>query len=95
MRARMRGLIGADGYEGVLLLAPCSSIHTYGMRFVIDVAFVDELGIVLEAYRDVDPGKVLHHPGAACVLERMSSVHRPWFEKGDELWLGANRKPGL
>ena len=40
-RARSRGLLGRDGVDGVLLLRPCRSVHTVGMRFPIDVAFCD------------------------------------------------------
>jgi uncharacterized protein len=40
-RARSRGLLGRDGVEGALLLRPCRSVHTVGMRFPIDVAFCD------------------------------------------------------
>ena len=41
-RARSRGLLRRDGVEGALLLQPCRSVHTVGMRFPIDVAFCDE-----------------------------------------------------
>lgn len=41
-RARARGLLGRDGVEGALLLRPCRSVHTLGMRFPIDVAFCDD-----------------------------------------------------
>jgi uncharacterized protein len=40
-RARSRGLLGRDGVDGALLLRPCRSVHTVGMRFPIDVAFCD------------------------------------------------------
>lgn len=39
--ARRRGLLGRDGIEGAILLAPARSVHTFGMRFSIDVAWVD------------------------------------------------------
>jgi len=39
--ARLRGLLGRDGVEGALLLRPARSVHTFGMRFPIDVAFCD------------------------------------------------------
>ena len=40
-RARSRGLLGRSGVEGALLLRPCRSVHSLGMRFSIDVAFCD------------------------------------------------------
>jgi len=39
--SRLRGLLGRDGIEGALYLHPAKSVHTLGMRFPIDVAFVD------------------------------------------------------
>lgn len=40
---RLRGLLGRSAFRPgeALVLAPCSSIHTLGMRFPIDVVFVD------------------------------------------------------
>ncbi|MFE5718571.1 DUF192 domain-containing protein [Streptomyces erythrochromogenes] len=40
-RARTRGLLGRDGIAGALLLTPAGSVHTFRMRFAIDVAFLD------------------------------------------------------
>jgi hypothetical protein len=50
-RARRKGLLGRAGVEGALLLRPCTSVHTAGMRFDIDVAFCDEDLKVLETVR--------------------------------------------
>lgn len=52
-----------------LLLGPCSSIHTFGMRFPIDVAFADAEGSVLRVIRGVSPRRVRRCPKAAVVLE--------------------------
>lgn len=40
-RARGRGLLGRNGIDGALLLDPAGSVHTFGMRFTIDVALCD------------------------------------------------------
>jgi hypothetical protein len=39
--ARRRGLLGRDAVDGALLLRPARSVHTIGMRFPIDVAWLD------------------------------------------------------
>ncbi len=44
---RVRGLLGRDGLDGALLLPRCRSVHTLGMRFAIDVAFLDRSGEVV------------------------------------------------
>jgi uncharacterized membrane protein (UPF0127 family) len=38
---RSHGLLGRDSVEGALLLRPAFVVHTFGMRFPIDVAFCD------------------------------------------------------
>ena len=42
-----RGLLGRDAIDGVLVLRPCRHVHTFRMRFAIDVAFCDVNGLVL------------------------------------------------
>nr|WP_037828503.1 DUF192 domain-containing protein [Streptomyces sp. NRRL S-325] len=56
-RARARGLLGADGVDGALLITPCGSVHTFRMRFTIDVAYLDRRFNVL-AVRRMKPGRL-------------------------------------
>lgn len=42
-----------------LLLAPCSSIHTFFMLFPIDLVMLDRSGCVLEVRRGVRPWRVV------------------------------------
>ena len=50
---RLRGLLGRDGLEPGegLLLRPASAVHTYFMRFPIDVVFLDRALVVLGDHR--------------------------------------------
>ncbi|MFE3515029.1 DUF192 domain-containing protein [Streptomyces sp. NPDC059166] len=56
-RARARGLLGVDGVDGALLITPCGSVHTFRMRFTIDVAYLDKDFRVL-AVRTMKPGRL-------------------------------------
>ena len=47
VRARTKGLLGLDRFDGAMVLQPCRQVHTIGMRFPIDVAFCDGSGAVL------------------------------------------------
>ena len=39
------------------LLAPCTSVHTLGMRSPVDVAFLDGKGRIVETWADLQPGR--------------------------------------
>ncbi len=70
----------------MLALVPCASIHTRGMAYAIDVAFVDKHGHVLAAERDLGPGGLRSCRGAWVTLERESDG-TPWVKAGDRLQL--------
>jgi len=46
--SRRRGLLKHDSFEGALVIDPCRWIHTVGMRFPIDVAYLDADGVVIK-----------------------------------------------
>ncbi|MFD9123275.1 DUF192 domain-containing protein [Kitasatospora sp. NPDC059571] len=78
VRARARGLLGLDGIDGALLLSPASAVHTLGMRFPIDVAYLDRELVVL-ATTAMRPW-VLGRPRlrARHVLEAEAGCWRAW-----------------
>jgi uncharacterized protein len=85
-RDRRKGLMGRDGLEGALLLRPCTSVHTVGMRFDIDVAFCDEALKVLETVRMRRWRVGLPRPGAHSVLEAEAGAFDRWrLRPGDQL----------
>ena len=47
-KGRLRGLLGRSGFEGALVLPNVRSVHTVGMAFDLDVAFVDADNIVIK-----------------------------------------------
>jgi len=92
--ARMRGMLGSPtaavaGREGeVLVLAPCNRIHTFGMRFALDVAYVAADGRVLRVACGLVPGRVPPRcPAAVAVLERRAAPE-DWFLPGQQVALG-------
>jgi len=53
-----------------LLIQPCNSIHTFFMRFPIDVLFLSEEKVIIDRRLSLKPGKVLRPvKGAKMVLE--------------------------
>ena len=57
--SRLRGLLGTrrlEPGEG-LWLKPCRQVHTIGMRYAIDVAFLDDTHRVVGVINALAPGK--------------------------------------
>lgn len=88
---RLRGLLWHDRsyLEGGMIVFPrCRSIHTFGMHEPLDVAFVDEAGLVIEVMRGIAPGRVLSNRAARFVCERFADESR-WLEEDD--WIDWSR----
>jgi uncharacterized protein len=77
--ARLLGLAGLSEAprQSALLIADCSSVHTFGMRFRIDVLFLGEDCEVIAERRNLPPGRVVWQRGARAVLEFPSSYAEP------------------
>ncbi|WP_405978910.1 DUF192 domain-containing protein [Streptomyces sp. NBC_00158] len=77
-RARTRGLLGRDGVEGALLLTPAGSVHTFRMRFPIDVAHLDRRMRVI-ALTTMPPGRLgLPRLRSRHVLEAEAGAMARW-----------------
>jgi len=54
---RRRGLLGAGETAEPMVISPCRWVHTIGVRFPLDVAYLDAAGTVLRTER-LRPGRV-------------------------------------
>ena len=52
-----------------LLIPRCRAVHTVGMRFRLDLHFLDARGLALSVRRGVRPGRFVREPAARSVLE--------------------------
>lgn len=68
-----------------LMIEPCCSVHTFFMRFPIDIIFVDRENKVIALYENVGRNKALPiHPGAKYVIELCAGeISALNVEKGD------------
>lgn len=72
VRGRITGLLGTDTPDPDLAVhfVPCNGIHTYGMRYPVDVVFLDRGGTVLRVDRNLAPNRLTGLiPAAASALE--------------------------
>jgi uncharacterized membrane protein (UPF0127 family) len=89
---RLKGLLGRDGLEPGegLLLRPASSVHTWFMRFAIDVVFLDRDLVVLGISDAVEPWRAAGKRGAKAALELPAGeAARRGLAVGDRLELVA------
>ena len=76
--ARLLGLAFTDRERagGGLLIPGCRSVHTFGMRFALDIAFLDAEGAAISRRRAVPPWRVVADRRAAAVLETPAEERR-------------------
>lgn len=83
---RARGLIGKRTYDGAMLLPRTRSIHSFGVRFALDVAFLDRDMKVLAIVRLRPWSLTLPRLRAAQTLEAKAGCFERWgLRVGDEL----------
>lgn len=71
---RMRGLLARPALksgEG-LLISPCRTVHTFGMRHALDLVFLDRHGRVCKLVPDLAPGRFAGSIAASMTLELAS-----------------------
>ena len=93
--SRLRGLLGSkrlDDTEG-LLLKRCSSVHTIGMRYPLDLVFMDQYGKVLKCREGLKPFRAASAKGAYYTLELNEGVVRKQgIEVNDQIeWQGVKK----
>ena len=89
-RARRTGLLGRDTLApgAVLAIAPTSAVHTFGMRFAIDVLFINRGGRVIKRALGLKPGRIAATLTAFAVLEFAAGAPEvAWTNVGDQLML--------
>ena len=77
-RARRRGLIGVQNIDEALVMQPCRWIHTFGVIHALDVAYLDQQGVVLRI-EHIKPKRV-GTPlwSASTVIEAASGSMERW-----------------
>lgn len=91
---RRRGLAGRESMPAgsALVIAPSQGIHTFGMRFAIDLVAADRDGVVVAVMRDVPPWRVRVAWRAFAMIELPAgTAASSQIRRGDRLVATANR----
>lgn len=97
--ARLTGLLGTLKPENGrgLCITPCTGVHTFGMKYPIDVVFLNAEGKVVEFKQNLVPNRMTRIiPSARSVLEFPSdTVMKDEIRVGDELLVTIDKKQHL
>jgi uncharacterized protein len=88
--ARRKGLLGRDSLAdgSAMIIAPTNAIHTFWMRFPIDVLFVRRDGFVVKVHERLAPWRAAVGPRAYAVIELPAgTLRRGDVKVGDGLTL--------
>jgi hypothetical protein len=89
-RSRRRGLARLDELPGdhALHIPQTPAVHTFGMRFALDLIWLDKDGTAVRVDRDVGPRRMRICPRARSVVETVSGQADAFLAAG----VGAGRK---
>lgn len=74
-------------HHEVILIKPCNSIHTFFMKFSIDVLFINENMEVIKKIDDLKPGKVIMpQKKGKMVLEGRTGIFKN-IDEGEKVYI--------
>jgi uncharacterized protein len=85
--SRRRGLLGRDTWtDAALVIAPCNAVHTWFMRFAIDVLFVNRAGAIVGMRCALPPWRIACHWRAYATIELPAgTIERLGLRAGEQL----------
>ena len=91
VQERTRGLLDWESIEEgqALVIAPCNSVHMFGMAFPIDVLFLDKDHVVVRAIECLKPWRLtrIYFSARYTVELPVGTIARSGTRKGDRLAL--------
>ena len=95
---RNKGLLGRDGLAdgSGLVIAPTNAVHTFFMRFPIDILFVTRLGEVVKVRQGVPAWRMAAAFRGYAVIELAAGgAARAGLEVGDRVAVRRRESPGV
>ena len=94
---RQKGLLGRTGLPegGGLWIIPCESVHTFFMKFPIDLVYINRRNIVKKIRRSVGPWRLSACLTAHSIIELpVGAIDRSHTAPGDKLEFLPVKAPG-
>ncbi len=93
-KARMKGLLGRTGVNGAFAIPSCHWVHTVGMRFPIDVAYVNADNVVIKTTTMHRHRIGMPVPHARMVIEAEAGAFARWGLRVGDLLEIRDTDPG-
>ena len=79
--ARLAGLAGLRALppRTALLIPACRSVHTFGMRFALDLIWLADDGVIVDITAGVRPGRIVRVRDARAVVEAQAQSGASFF----------------
>ena len=80
-----------------LYIVPCSQIHMFGMKYAIDVVFLDRVGLVVGLCEAIKPGAIspMFFNAYGCLELPTGVIADTGTKDGDEIETGLPPYPGF
>jgi uncharacterized membrane protein (UPF0127 family) len=94
---RRKGLLGRDGLpaSAAIVISRSNAVHTFGMRFAIDIVFVDRHGQVKKVVHGVPPRRIAACLTASTTIEMAAGAIAPGaLAPGDVLTVRSGESTG-
>ena len=91
---RKKGLLSREGLDpGTgLWIVPCEGVHTFFMKFALDLVYIDRKKVVRKAVRNVAPWRMsLCLPAHSVIELPVGVIEASGTQKGDQLEIGATQ----
>lgn len=88
--SRLKGLLGTTSLpaDRGLLLCRCNSVHMIGMRYPLDIVYLDKNGVILKLVEELRPWRLSVCLRARDTLEVASgTIRRAGWQVGERLLL--------
>ena len=86
---RIKGLLGKTGLKQGqgMIITPCSSIHTFFMKFAIDIVFLDKEGNTVAMAHSLPPSRLFGAPFKASLVVELppGTLSRTRTELNDKI----------
>lgn len=79
---RLKGLMFLSDFRDQIMIQPCNQVHTFFMRFAIDIYFLDENHQVIDVQFQLKPWRISKKVKSAKAIIEVKHQNQPQYKIG-------------